>query len=112
MKRLGVYSDRLASPLDVGLAVEQFPGQAPPMPREPFSARVVRAFAADPEAAAELYISASEIINDFEHWGPVIQANEDGVYDDSTEIVKLRLAYERISAIIAAQFKPGGTADA
>lgn len=82
------------------------------MPREPFSARVVRAFAADPEAAAEFYMSASELLNDFEHWGPVIQVNEDGVYDDSTEIVKLRLAYERISAIIAAQFKAADSTDA
>ena len=78
------------------------------MARDPFPTRLIRAFAADPDAAVEFYIAASEILNDFEHWGPVIQANEDGVYDDSTEIVKLRLAYERISSLLAESRTSGG----
>ena len=78
------------------------------MARDPFPTRLIRAFAADPDAAVEFYIAASEVLNDFEHWGPVFQANEDGVYDDSTEIVKLRLAYERISSLLAESRTSGG----
>ena len=70
------------------------------MPRRPFSEVVAAVFAAHPELAEEFYISASELLNDFDHWGPVIQANESGEYDDSTEIMKLRVAYEALSSKI------------
>jgi hypothetical protein len=45
-----------------------------------------------PDLVAELYYAASEIVDDFDDWGPVIQANENSVYDDSTTIEHLRAA--------------------
>ena len=72
------------------------------MPRKPFSEIVAATFAANPELAEEFYLSASELLNDFDHWGPMIQANEDGEYDDTTEIQKLRIAYEGLSQKINA----------
>ena len=85
-----------------GLRSWHFQARLALMPRRPFSEVVAAVFAANPELAEEFYISASELLNDFEHWGPVIQANEHGEYDDSTEIVKLRTAYEALSAKINA----------
>ena len=52
--------------------------------------------------AAELYYAASEIVDDFDDYGPVIQANIDGEYDDSTAIVQLRNARAAIIEAIRA----------
>ncbi len=72
------------------------------MARRPFSQIVAAAFAANPELAEQFYISASELLHDFDTWGPVIQGNEDGEYDESTEIEQLRAAYDQLSAKITA----------
>ncbi len=58
------------------------------MTRPSFGKRLVR----HPDLVAELYYAASEIVDDFDDWGPVIQANEESVYDESTTIQKLRAA--------------------
>jgi len=47
-------------------------------------------FAMHPRTAEELYLSASEIVDDFEDFGPVLQASEDGKYDGSTALGRLR----------------------
>jgi hypothetical protein len=70
------------------------------MPRRPFPEVVVAAFAARPDLAEEFYLSASELLHDFDEYGPVVQANEFGEYDDTTEIEKLRVAYNGLSALI------------
>ena len=70
------------------------------MPRRPFAQIVAATFAANPDLAEQFYISASELLHDFDTWGPVIQANEDGEYDQSTEIEQLRAAYDQLSAKI------------
>lgn len=70
------------------------------MPRRPFSEVVVAAFAARPDLAEEFYLSASELLHDFDVYGPAVQANELGEYDETTEIEKLRVAYDGLSALI------------
>lgn len=55
--------------------------------------------AASPELATALYVAASEIVDDFDDYGPVLQANEHGSYDASTAIEKLR---EARSAVLSA----------
>jgi hypothetical protein len=47
-------------------------------------------FASRPKLAVQLYLLASEIVDDFEDYGPVIQANEVSEYDKDTTIVRLR----------------------
>ena len=71
------------------------------MARRPFAEIVVAAFAERPDLAEEFYLSASELLHDFDEFGPVVQSNEDGQYDESTEIEKLRQAYNEIAPLIA-----------
>ena len=54
------------------------------------STHIAATLAVHPELAAELYLLASEIVDDFEDYGPVLQANEDGVYDEATAINRLQ----------------------
>jgi hypothetical protein len=53
-------------------------------------------FALHPGVAAELYLWASEIVDDFDDYGPVIQAGEDGQYDDSTAFGRLRTSRDAV----------------
>ncbi len=47
-------------------------------------------FANHPDVATKIYLLASEIVDDFEDYGPVIQANDSSEYDESTVIIRLR----------------------
>lgn len=49
-----------------------------------------------PEKLADLYLAASEIVDDFNDYGPVLQANDDGAYDSTTAIENLRKARDEI----------------
>ncbi len=51
-----------------------------------------RRLAKHPDLVASLYYAASEIVDDFDDWGPMLQANIDSEYDESTAIEKLRVA--------------------
>jgi len=64
---------------------------------------LLRALLGDEELAVEFYLAASEIVDDFEEWGPVLQANERSEYDESSPIVRLKSARNRILASISAQ---------
>ena len=55
--------------------------------------------AANPELATALYLAASEVVDDFDDYGPVLQANVDGKYDPSTAVERLR---EARSAVLSA----------
>lgn len=54
------------------------------------SARLREHLARNPDQVYELYLLASEIVDDFEDYGPVLQANIDGEYDGTTVIGRLR----------------------
>ncbi len=49
-----------------------------------------------PEKLSELYLAASEIVDDFSDYGAVLQANSEGEYDGTTAIEKLRIARDEI----------------
>jgi hypothetical protein len=53
-------------------------------------------FRARPALATELYLAASEIVDDFQDYGSVIQANVEGKYDGTTTIRRLALVRDRI----------------
>ena len=53
-------------------------------------------FALRPEVAAELYLWASEVVDDFDDYGPVIQSGEDGQYGDSTALGRLRAVRDSV----------------
>jgi hypothetical protein len=43
-----------------------------------------------PHLVHALYLAASEVVNDFEDYGSVLQANEHGEYDEATAIGRLK----------------------
>ncbi len=53
-------------------------------------------FSLHPHIAAELYLWASEIVDDFEDYGPVLQSADDGRYDESTAFGRLRIVRNSI----------------
>ncbi len=58
-----------------------------------------RIFFANPVDTFELVCMASNIVDDFDEWGPVIQANVDGEYSPETSIERLRAARDRLFAL-------------
>jgi hypothetical protein len=58
--------------------------------------RTLKVLSDDPGLAMGLYLLVSEIVDDFADWGPVLQANENGDYDDSTAIMKLKKLRDEI----------------
>jgi hypothetical protein len=71
---------------------------------------IVDLLAADLELAFAFYCAASEIVDDFEDYGPQLMGSEDGEYDDSTPIGKLQSArnviIERLQAASAERSSP------
>jgi len=71
---------------------------------------IVDLLANDLELAFEFYCAASEIVDDFEDYGPQLAGTEAGEYDDSTPIGRLQSArsiiIERLQAANAAR-QPG-----
>ena len=62
------------------------------MPRHPMAHRIAKVLGENPELAFEFYCMASEVVDDFEDYGPVLQADEDGAYSEETTIRRLQLA--------------------
>ena len=58
-------------------------------------ARWIAALASSDELLLDLYLAASEICDDFEDYGPVLQAGDDGEYDESTAIARLKVFLAR-----------------
>ena len=63
--------------------------------RQPHS-RLLQALNQNPRLLIEFYLAASEIVDDFEDWGPVLQADLSGEYDETTSISRLRKARNAI----------------
>ena len=66
------------------------------MTLHPMIHRIARVLGENSELAFEFYCMASEIVEDFEDWGPMIRANEAGGYDARTTISRLRVARDKI----------------
>lgn len=80
---------------------EHAPDQAPSAEQAPTNPTILaytRALSDDPDTAFELLVMASEIVDDFDDYGPVIQADEQGEYTPRTAIERLRAARDRIFA--------------
>jgi hypothetical protein len=58
--------------------------------RSPMAGRINQVLLQNPRLLEELYLTASEIVDDFEDYGPVLQANENSIYDENTVIRKLQ----------------------
>ena len=56
--------------------------------------------AENPELAFELYCQASEIVDDFEDYGPMLQADEDGQYTEETTVRRLEKVRNELRALI------------
>lgn len=69
---------------------------------EAMGRRIVRVLVDHPDLAVEFYSLASEIVDDFEDYGPVLQADENGEYSEETVIRRLqRVRNEIISKLRA-----------
>jgi uncharacterized damage-inducible protein DinB len=69
----------------------------------PYALRYARVLATHPSLAVELVSMASEIVDDFDDWGPVIQGDEDGTYSESTAIARLRAARDEFIRLVDAR---------
>ncbi len=67
--------------------------------------RILAYLAEHPEKLNELYLAASEIVDDFDDYGATLQANADGAYDATSAIEKLRRARDEI-VIGSAGYRP------
>jgi len=72
------------------------------MPPTDMARAISKILSEDPQLAFDFYCAASEIVDDFEDYGPALQTNEDGEYDDSTTIMRLKSARAAILANLAA----------
>ena len=52
--------------------------------------KILAYLASHPEMLKEMYFASSELIDDFDDWGPTIQANINGQYNEETAIERLR----------------------
>ena len=58
--------------------------------------KILAFLAEHPDMLKELYLAASEIVDDFDDFGETLQANIDGEYDESSPVQKLRKARDEI----------------
>lgn len=70
------------------------------MAGERMAQKITRILGSHPDLAFEFYCMASEIVDDFEDYGSVTQADDDGEYTDETTIGRLRLARNRLVEIM------------
>jgi len=62
--------------------------------------RIAKVLGENPELAFEFYCMASEVVDDFEDYGPVLQADEDGAYSEETTIKRLQAARRRVIELL------------
>lgn len=65
-------------------------------------ARCISALATGDDLLLDLYLAASELCDDFEDYGPLLQANLDGVYDEATAIIRLKSVRDQLKQRLAA----------
>ena len=58
--------------------------------------KILAYLAEHPEKLSELYLAASEVVDDFADYGAALQANANGAYDETSAIEKLRRARDEI----------------
>jgi hypothetical protein len=63
-------------------------------------AKITEVLASNPELAFELYTQASEIVDDFEDYGPVLQGDDSGDYGESTTVRRLQRARDELRVLI------------
>jgi hypothetical protein len=69
------------------------------MPADRMKQELLAAFNRDPDAALDFFFAANEIVADFDDWGPMLQANENGEYSDETAIIQLRQCRDAIKLL-------------
>lgn len=62
------------------------------MKPESMATRIARVLGEHPTLALEFYCMASEVVDDFEDYGPVLQGDENGSYTGATVIRRLQAA--------------------
>ena len=71
---------------------------------------IKRVLAENPDLAADLYLIASEIVEGYEDSGPVLLANEEDEYDETTAIVRLQALRDELVKAMGA-IEGGGAAE-
>ncbi len=67
------------------------------------ASRIAKVFGEHPELAFEFYCMASEVVDDFGDYGPVLQADEVGMYSSSTVIVRLTQARDKLIKLLGTE---------
>jgi hypothetical protein len=62
--------------------------------------QIAKALGENPEIAFEFYCMASEVVDDFEEYGPVLQADEAGQYSEETTIRRLQAARNSLIKVL------------
>lgn len=73
------------------------------MSSEAMASRVAKVLGEHPELAFEFYCVASEVVDDFGDYGPVLQADEFGMYSNSTAIDRLTQARDKLIKLLRAE---------
>ena len=78
------------------------------MSQPPMAHRVAKVLGENPDLAFEFYCVASEVVDDFDDYGPVLQADEDRAYTEQTTIRRLRTARNSLIELIRkTEIRPG-----
>lgn len=72
--------------------------------------RIAAILAKDSSLAFDLFCAASEIVDDFEDFGPILQANLAGDYDETTAVQRLRAVRGRVKVLLDGNLEPRGFA--
>lgn len=72
------------------------------MSSNPLATKLARILASNPDLAFDLYCQASEIVDDFEDYGPMLQADEDGNYTEETTLRRLEKVRNELRTLIQA----------
>jgi hypothetical protein len=77
---------------------------------EPMATRIARVLGEHPTLAMEFYCMASEVVDDFEDYGPVLQGDQNGDYAPETAIRRLQAARKELIRLF--EEGPGRKGDA
>jgi len=76
------------------------PGQGSAMKPESMATRIARVLGQHPTLALEFYCMASEVVDDFEDYGPVLQGDEKGDHAPETVIRRLQAARNELIRLL------------
>jgi hypothetical protein len=69
-------------------------------PHDRMARKIAKALAKNPDLAFQFYCMASEIVDDFEDYGPTLQADEKGEYTEVTVIKRLQRVRKELMGLI------------